>query len=1207
MYHRNGGRETSTGYNATTHAYAPTIRQQAVVVRVSESPVVYERRLSDGTVEVFAQPDGALTFPRKVFLTAIKDQSGNALTFTWDGNLRMVAATDAVGQVTTISYEHTDPLKITKVTDPFGRYATFEYDASGRLYRVTDVLGLASSVTYGLSDLVKTLTTPYGTNSFTAGEAGLSRWAEMTDPVGGKERVQYATGPVWSEPTSEVPTGMSTANTALNHHNTLYWNKNAMAAATIDATTATDYHWALKQDGSYVAVAVPLSIKKPLENRVWYNYHGGGSTREGTIRKVTAIGRVLDDGTTQLTKYEYNSRGQVTKRIDPLAREALYEYDANALDLLRTKQKNGPGYLLREERTYNSQGLPLTVTDAAGQTTTYTYNAQGQVLTVTNAKSETTTYAYTNNTLTSVTGPVTGATTSFTYDGYGRLRTTTEADSYTTTLDYDVFDRPTKATYPDGTFDETTYRFLDPQFRTDRLGRKTQYIYDAARRLTGTRDPLGRLVLQEWCACGSLEALVDGNGNRTRWERDVQGRVTKEVRANGTQTVYTYETKNSRLKTVTDPKQQVTTYSYAADDQVTGMVYTDAQIATPSVSFTYDTVFGRLATMVDGTGTTIYAYHPITTNPTTLGATHLASVNGPLTDDTITYSYDQLGRVTTRAINGTANTVAWTFDALGRVTSEANVLGTFTYTYDGPTARVATVTYPNGQTSQYAYFGNTGDRRLQTIHHKYPNASTLSKFDYTYDAAGNIVTWRQQADASAVMWEYGYDTTDQLVTAVKKSTDPTPSILKRYAYGYDPAGNRLSEQIDDALVGATYNNMNELVTQQPVGGLRFEGTVSEPAAVTINGKPATVTADNRFTVAVPVVSGANTISITATDGSANSATEVYYVDSTGATKTFAFDANGNLTSDGTRTFEWDARNQLVGVIQGNTRNETSYDGLRRATRTTRHVNELLQDDARIVWCDVEECEQRGGDGVTVTSRFFPFGDLTNGTAEFFSADHLGSVTEVTNVQAALIARATYDPWGRRTLLTGNPSRRGFTGHAASMQYWSSLFRVLDPELGRWLSEDPAARSSTSGGLNTLPDGPNLFAYSRNNPVRYSDPLGLQAESAVWPWIFEGCKAVGSAATAVLGGAVAILLSQCGDGCDPSGRKHGKGKWHCSAYVYTRPAGERAPENFRQELIIGYGSGNTQSEAARAAIKDAQNKTPPGTHAGHPHKVQCVKR
>jgi hypothetical protein len=40
--------------------------------------------------------------------------------------------------------------------------------------------------------------------------------------------------------------------------------------------------------------------------------------------------------------------------------------------------------------------------------------------------------------------------------------------------------------------------------------------------------------------------------------------------------------------------------------------------------------------------------------------------------------------------------------------------------------------------------------------HKYPNTSTLSKSDYSYDVVGNILTWRQQADSNpAVLWSYG--------------------------------------------------------------------------------------------------------------------------------------------------------------------------------------------------------------------------------------------------------------------------------------------------------------------------------------------------------------------------------------------------------------------------------------------------------------------
>lgn len=103
------------------------------------------------------------------------------------------------------------------------------------------------------------------------------------------------------------------------------------------------------------------------------------------------------------------------------------------------------------------------------------------------------------------------------------------------------------------------------------------------------------------------------------------------------------------------------------------------------MSYTYDPVYPRVATMVDGIGTTSDGYKA----PGVLGAGQVASVDGPLTNDTITYTYDELGRVTVRAINGSANTVTWGFDALGRVASEQNLLGTFTCTYDGVTPRQA--------------------------------------------------------------------------------------------------------------------------------------------------------------------------------------------------------------------------------------------------------------------------------------------------------------------------------------------------------------------------------------------------------------------------------------------------------------------------------------------------------------------------------------
>ena len=469
-----------------------------------------------------------------------------------------------------------------------------------------------------------------------------------------------------------------------------------------------------------------------------------------------------------------------------------------------------------------------------------------------------------------VTGAVTGATTTYTYDAYNRLESVEDADGFIVVTDYDNLNRMTQRTYPDETTETFTYIRLDLTEQKDRLGRITRHFYDGFGRRMATRDPAGRTISQVWCDCGAMDALVDANGHRTSWERDVQGRVTRELRADTTtDTLYTYDLAG-RLKTITDPKDQVTTHSYNLDDSLSGTAYTDEEIETPNVSYTYDAYYARVATMVDGIGTTSYTYKPAGTN----GAGQVATIDGPHSNDTIAYAYDELGRVIQRTINGSANQVDWTFDALGRVTSEEKLLGEFTYTYDGVTNRLATVTYPNDQTSAYTYFDDEKDHRLQTIHHKYPNTGTLSKFDYTYDAAGNILTWRQQADSTAVLWKYGYDPADQLIAAVKHATDSGETVLQRFAYAYDPAGNRTVEQIDDAITLSAYDHLNRLTSQVPGGPMVIAGSLNEPGTVTISGVPVTVEASNNFRGTVPTTTGTNTFTIVAKDATGNATTQV---------------------------------------------------------------------------------------------------------------------------------------------------------------------------------------------------------------------------------------------------------------------------------------------------------------------------------------------
>jgi YD repeat-containing protein len=111
LYARGGGRETYDNFVSRTSA--PNLDTRAAVVLISSSPIKYERQLADGSVEVFAQPDGATTSPRRVFMTESKDPAGNKLTFSYDAQLRLVSVTDAINQVTTLSYELVaDPLKI---------------------------------------------------------------------------------------------------------------------------------------------------------------------------------------------------------------------------------------------------------------------------------------------------------------------------------------------------------------------------------------------------------------------------------------------------------------------------------------------------------------------------------------------------------------------------------------------------------------------------------------------------------------------------------------------------------------------------------------------------------------------------------------------------------------------------------------------------------------------------------------------------------------------------------------------------------------------------------------------------------------------------------------------------------------------------------------------------------------------------------------
>jgi YD repeat-containing protein len=297
-YVAGGGSVNYSGYNSGTGAFATDRKNGSILVRTQASPITYERRLADGSVEVYARPDGAASYPRRVFLSRLIDRFGNATSLNYDGQMRLVSIEDATGRLTTFTYGlATRPLQVTAITDPFGRSAQLQYDGSGRLARITDVLGLESQFGYNAAAQVVSMTTPYGATQFSFGDNGNQRYLQATDPLGFTERLEYrqqAPGIPYSDPANLVPQGIvAPFNVYLNGRNTFYWDKHAQQLAAGNYTQARIKHWTHLATSTNVTADTVESIKYPLESRIWHNYPGQpgsglGTAVTGTLDKPTA-------------------------------------------------------------------------------------------------------------------------------------------------------------------------------------------------------------------------------------------------------------------------------------------------------------------------------------------------------------------------------------------------------------------------------------------------------------------------------------------------------------------------------------------------------------------------------------------------------------------------------------------------------------------------------------------------------------------------------------------------------------------------------------------------------------------------------------------------------------------------------------------------------------------------------------------------------
>jgi uncharacterized protein RhaS with RHS repeats len=173
----------------------------------------------------------------------------------------------------------------------------------------------------------------------------------------------------------------------------------------------------------------------------------------------------------------------------------------------------------------------------------------------------------------------------------------------------------------------------------------------------------------------------------------------------------------------------------------------------------------------------------------------------------------------------------------------------------------------------------------------------------------------------------------------------------------------------------------------------------------------------------------NTVNVAVTDVNGNTTTtNNYNVSVTGSgTKLLVYDENGNLQSDGTKTYEWDPLNRLTAISSGALRSEFTYNGLNQRVKIVEKTNGSVTSTRNFVWVGSEICEMRNAAN-TVQRRYYPQGAQIGASSHYYTRDHLGSIREMTNTLGVLMVRYDYDPYGRRTKLLGTSDADfGFTG------------------------------------------------------------------------------------------------------------------------------------------------------------------------------------